>query len=380
MKVMKNTMKCLVAVFVMAMVFAVSGITAEAMEATYVPANRTDLTKQSTAAYRDYSVPANSAIVIPVKVAGKGGLNMYYIAQDSATTPYYEDIYANFYSDPACTASISGAYIGFVGSVGDGKVIGFQGAGTIYMLVENDSDENLVFRFAAEFISGANRKIKSGGSTAIYQNDYSKWVYTEFKATKTGYIAVTAQDYDGYSITVKLHNSSKKVLSEDQYVKNGVTYFGVQKNKKYYIATKTSADLYNIKVKQTKISDKSGSKKSKAKTMSRKKNYKGVLIANKKKSGDDWYKIKLTSKRKLKLTIKGGATGSWIYDDETYSSDIYVEIIPANKRQTLRGAYTYVVNGTTYLESEGKLSAGTYYVQIRKRNNLSSGWYSIKWQ
>ena len=138
--------------------------------------------------------------------------------------------------------------------------------------------------------------------------------------------------------------------------------------------------MYGVQAKNVKIKEKSGSKQSKAVKINRKKTVKGVHIANN-KTGTDWYKFTLPSKRKFKLTVTGGATDSYVSSYGSYSSDLKVEIIPANKRQYLIGARTYVINGyKTYIESEGTLSAGTYYIKVSKESKKSSGWYTLKWQ
>lgn len=190
MKSMKNTMKCLVAVLMMAMAFAVTGITAQATEATYNPTNRTDLTTESNAVIKTYVVPSNSQIVIPINIAGKGGLDMVYAGQDDPYT-YSEDLYARLCADATGITSVG--YIGYF-STAEGKTVGFAGPTVAYLIVQNDSDNyDLQFSFAADFVSGADRTVKSGKNTAIFQNDGSKWVYTTYKATKTGILLFQLQ-------------------------------------------------------------------------------------------------------------------------------------------------------------------------------------------
>lgn len=378
MKAMKNTMKCLIAVFMMAMAFAVTGITAQAIEATYAPATWSDFNKDPVETSKTYQVPANSYIVIPVKIPAKGCL---YYSHAHGTSQF--GLSANIYVDAACTTTASDYFYPPSDTEVVTSIYNFTKGGTYYLKVRSSNKVPVNYAISSFFISGADRTLKSGKTTVMYQNDYNKWIYNKFKATKTGYIAVSASELNNGSVNIQLMNKKKKALSDQDSVQNGTLYFGVKKGQTYYVATKGGYDdIYALKIKQTAIKEKSGSSKSKAVTMKRNKTYKGVQIADKKKSGNDWYKFKLTSKKKFKLTIKGGATGSYVspYYSDNYSSDIGVKIIPANKYQTLRGAYSYVINGTSTLESSGKLSAGTYYVQIYKCDKMASGWYSLKWK
>lgn len=376
MKSMKNTMKCLVAIFMMAMAFAVTGITAEAVEATYIPATYTDMTKDPGIAIKQYVIPAKGTIVIPIKIPSKGGLDIAYAGV--AQTGYsYRSMYIGCYYDDACTSQLPSFYDS-IDTAASGNDIAFSQGGTYYLQIKSYGDGPQMLILGAGFASGADRTLKSGQTTAIYHNSYDTWVYSRFKATKTGYIAVTAAEpvaegqYSS-SIYVKLLNNKKKAYSDQTYLDNTTAYYGVQKGKTYYIATKSSGEFYNLKVKFTKISEKSGSSKSKAQTIKKNKTVKGVQIANKKASGNDWYKIYLPSSKKVTFTIKGGTSSP-------YGRDLKIKIIPASSRIYLTGDTMYVENGTAKYSSQGTLPAGTYYLQVSKYNKMQSGWYSIKWK
>lgn len=373
MKTMKNTLKCLIAVFIMAMAFVVTGTTVKAVEPTYVPAVYTDMSKNPGVATKQYIVQPKGEIVIPVQIPGKGGLDVAYAATIYQQGYAYGNMYIGCYYDVACTRQVPGFYDSIATST-SGNDIAFPAAGTYYFKVKSYGDGPQILYFAAAFASGANRTIKSKQTTAIYSNNSNEWVYSKFKATKTGYIAVAAAELADYpsNIYVKLTDNKKKACSEQTALNNKYVYYGVQKGKTYYIATKSYAEFYNLYVKQTAVKEKSGSSKSKAKTIKKGKTVKGVQIANKKKSGTDWYKFYLPSRKNFKITLKGGTSS-------VYGRDLIVKISAANNR-TIFGNTMYVENGGGTYSTKSPFSAGTYYFQVTKRDKLSSGWYSIKWK
>lgn len=364
---MKKSLKSLMAMFIMVMAFAVTGIVSNAMEATYTPTTVTDLSKISSVnvSKRTVTVPAKSSVVIPIKVPAKGGLWLVYAGGDN--------LYGTVYKDSSCTTYQ--CYVGYFSSTKSNlKEASFSQAGTYYLKIENNSSISAQQAvIAGYFFSGADKTLTSGKVNVTYQNDYNTWVYHKFKATKTGYINVTTAEADDYTVYVKLLSSSKKALSNEivTYSSNNVASFGVQKGKTYYIATRSYANtVYNIKYTNTKVSEKSGAKKSKAVTIKKNKTIKGTMIANGKKSGYDYYKIKLTSSKKVTFTINGRASGI---------GDIKIQVIPASSRVKLYGNTMNVPEyGSAKYTTTMKLPKGTYYLKVYKYDKNSSGYYSIK--
>ncbi len=370
---MKKMMKCMIAVFVMAMAFVVTGVTVEAMEATYVPAVYTDMTKDPGVVTKQYIVQPKGETIVPVQIPAKGGLDVAYAAINQ-TGYSFGNMYIGCYYDAACTSQVPSFYDSITTSA-KGNDVAFPAAGTYYFKIKSYGDGPQLVYFAAAFASGANRTLTSGKTTAIYNNNNSsQWVYTKFKAKKTGYIAVAAAEIAEYpySINVKLTNNKKKDLSTKTYVRNQYVYYGVQKGKTYYIATSSSAEFYNLYIKHTTVKEKSGSSKSKAKTIKKGKTVKGVQIANKKKSGTDWYKFYLPSRKNFTITLKGGTSN-------VYGRDLVVKITKANGGSII-GNTMYVENGGGDYKTRSPFAAGTYYLQVAKKDKMSSGWYSIKWK
>lgn len=103
--------------------------------------------------------------------------------------------------------------------------------------------------------------------------------------------------------------------------------------------------------------------------MKKSKTYKGIQIANKKKSGTDWYKIKLTSRKALKITVNGKTSGY---------GDLKIKISGGSGRWTSDTGTIPQGGKTTFTTST--LSPGTYYLQVYKADKLASGYYSLSWK
>ena len=74
---------------------------------------------------------------------------------------------------------------------------------------------------------------------------------------------------------------------------------------------------------------------------------------------------------KIKFYIIGRSTGN-----------IYIKVIPANKRLHIIGGSTMSVgkNNKGKYQTKSKFPAGTYYLKVYKNNKKASGFYSIKWK
>lgn len=346
------------------------GFSSEASEKVYSPFVWTDLSKDVKSDTVTYNVPNNDSLVIPIKISSKGALNISYIVENATSTT--DNLYISIFEDEQCQTSILYNYIN-VTSEWNNKFVQIEKEGTYYLKVENvESKSTLQFSMKAYFINGADRNIKSGKTTLIWQNEYGKWIYSKFTATKTGYIKVSTKSNTDKMVYVKILDKNKKDISDQKFLnkKNPYTYIGVQKGKTYYIATKSSDDYYNLKYKLTGVNEKSGSKKAKAVTLEKGKTIKGIQIANGKKSGNDWYKIKIKKTQSIKFIVNGKASSD---------SDLRIQIIPANKKIIFHNDIIVVENNKKTVSTD-KLYPGTYYIKVYKTNKKASGWYSIKWK
>ncbi len=246
------------------------------------------------------------------------------------------------------------------------KVIKIPAAGNYYIGAYMSSNYNATVHgiaISAIFVSGENRTISNNRQIAVGQKD-KQTNYFKFKATSTGY--VTCYTSDGF-IKIALCNSGKKALSGSTYARYNPTY-GVKKGKTYYFKVASSYNsegMYAFKVKNNKISEKSGKKMSKASTLKRNSTRKATITAG--SSQADYYKLKLTGKKSLKIYMKGRT-----------NDKLKITVYRGKKKISTR---TYYNNYKAYtLKSNGKWPKGTYYIKVSRGNSKSSGWYSLKWK
>ena len=222
------------------------------------------------------------------------------------------------------------------------------------------------FVAAAGFYNGADRTILHNKQIAIGQKE-PQTNYFKFKATQTGYVSAFASKDSKYSVKVALCNSKKKAYSDYTAVGYNPSY-GVTKGKTYYFKVASSYNSnggYFFKVKNYKVSEKSGKSKGKAVTIKKGKTVSGTLQAG--SSQADWYKFKLTSKKSVKILWKAKT-------NDTMKITVY------QGGRTI-GTRSLIYSNSSYtLQSLGKWSKGTYYIKVYRGNSKSSGWYSLKWK
>lgn len=204
-------------------------------------------------------------------------------------------------------------------------------------------------------------------------------VYHKITIPSNGYILVAGTSYNQYGnlygLNVEFLNSKRtKLRKSTDYLNaenNIVQYYGVKRGTYYLrVRTYTSGNDYQLCYQFTKINEKSGTKKSKAVSLKKKKTVKGLMVAGEKGNKVDWYKIKLTKKTKVRIRLDGATCGS-----------IQLQVIPASTKVRLYNAYINVNQDAKVLSFNKKLSAGTYYIKITRSasNKYTSGAYAVKW-
>lgn len=314
--------------------------------------------------------------VVPINIPTKGFLDFY------VATNVTSDVC--IYTDASCTVKAgSSAYVSPYGDVvqegvyGDEGYAYFEEKGTYYVKFEAPG----TYAFSSQMFNGANRTLKNNTYTTAYSytnGPYSydsKNIYYKYKASKTGYITISMEFLKDYgNATVTLCNSSKKVISNDVYVSssyNDNTVFAVKKGATYYIKVSSSSEIYRIKSKITGVTESSGNRKTKAKTLPIGKVRKGVVLSEDKASLNDWYKFTLTKATKLNLTVAGNAS----------SGSLKVELTSPN----IGGSVDLSINSVGYKQSTAlktyttsTLPKGTYYIRVYKDDKKSSGSYALK--
>ena len=277
---------------------------------------------------------------------------------------------------------------GYVSADGDAVTVGgvdVVSSGTYCIALEGYNPGSVVFR--AYVISYAKRYLPAGKTMLAsgYKGDY-KDSYARFriKPSRSGCVQVDLKEY-GYNTSggyVTLLNKNGKKVSDKlwYYSDSDSSYvvFGVKKGKTYYLkvsgcsGTYDNCYAYGIKYKTKKATLRSKiTKKSKAKKLTRKAKYISTVMLANNSSGNQWYKFKVTKKRKTVIKVnatrvKSGTTKIYVYcgskkigEDQVYNGKI--------------NTYT-ITNSTTY----GKAKKGTYYIKIHK-NKKANGVYKIKY-
>lgn len=212
---------------------------------------------------------------------------------------------------------------------------------------------------------------KTNQNVTVNSSDYSEYVYIKYKAPKTGVVVLTAKAGSGY-ITLLKSNRESAYSTEQSYDVSGTSNkkvsYGVKKGITYYFKVKCySPTTFNIKT--TAVKESSGSKQSKAKTISKKRYKNGTILAGNKTV--DWYKFKLSKKSKVRFTFTGNT-------NDTIKFSIYQK---RNGKLRLI-SYSLYGRGTGFKltpQSDGKWSKGTYWIKVERGNTYSSGNYKIKW-
>ena len=234
----------------------------------------------------------------------------------------------------------------------------------VYSSAYSGESVSVVGNMVARYVRGTDRTIYNKKQIAVGYKD-AQTNHFKFKAVRNGYLKVQGSEaYD----KITLCNSKKKAISTAVYTGYNPT-FGVKKGKTYYIrvaASYNSDGIYALKVTNSTVLDKSGKKKTRATLLKRNRTKKGTIVASENRT--DWYKFRLTKKKKVRITVKGAT-----------NNRIKIAVYRGNKRIGSVGSFSYLNKGVK-MTSIGKWTKGTYYIKIYRGSKNSSGWYSVNWK
>lgn len=229
------------------------------------------------------------------------------------------------------------------------------------------------------------QKKSSNSSQTLFANtqnwgDYSTEAYHKFWIPKSGRLEVSALTNYGGGVNVTLCNNKFQTVestSSGTYVKDGVThaYYGVKKGT-YYLRVRNQK-YYAVAAQFTVMADKGGSSKGKAYSLSRNKQYNGVMPAGEDYKTCDWYKFNVTSSKKINLNFKvlgHGKFSFYLFGPGYNGSRI---------KSTINSSWTTsLYRQSTYGSTTG-VKKGTYYIKIMRtgenRYKRSSCGYWLKW-
>lgn len=336
-------------------------------------------------AYKTGLYDRNNLWSIPVKIPAAGNFLINLVSTDNNNVYLFDTPNPGADTKPIAAMALPA-------SQSDSDIYSFSArvakAGTYYLVFATDSYSSIQTALQVFYA----KALKSGSSTAVTSGkvryaSVSGTGYRYFKITVPGtrYLRIDIPWGDGgqnAAYKIKLMNSSKKknllkgIVNLKKDGRGYTTYAGVPKGT-YYVAVSTATDsAYSIKVTSTKVTDKSGSTRSKANRMYKGNSRSGIITATQSSSSGDWYKLVLGSTQRVELDIITKSGG--------YSGGIKFSVYSGSKTKAFGTAEYYYgePNGTLHLYTSGygdRLVKGTYYIKVQKYGS-GSGYYKLKWK
>lgn len=246
--------------------------------------------------------------------------------------------------------------------------------GTYYLRFPKNS-----YQLSLLLYSSTTRTIRDKSTVAAYCDATITDTYT-YKAEKTGYITLTQKRLveTAAPMSVSFYNSKGKKITDvisDHEIATKIV-FPVKKGKTYKIKVKTltvdGQQYYQMKLKFTAFTEKSGSKKSKAVSAKLKSNIKGIIYAEDSTSTADWYKINNPANQKLKITYSGNVTSGsinlTIYNSKGKKIGTY-NLMPGED-----GTISCNLKNTN---GSSILPKGNYYLKVTKSRKQTAGIYQV---
>ena len=192
-------------------------------------------------------------------------------------------------------------------------------------------------------------------------------------------------------LTVKYYNSKKKAISENTVMlKKDLSGIGIASKGKYYVHIYNpentiigTTTLKNIKYQMDNIFTMKNGSKGKAKLLSKGKYVRMLIPAGKKTTG--WFKIKISKKQKLNITIdsqmmQNNGKNLQLYICNNKGKKLNVNPIIINGESSVIYKKKYVMKyPKTVFGTTSAFPEGTYYIKIESKTKTSSGAFKIKW-
>ncbi|MDY3250624.1 MAG: hypothetical protein SOX32_09815 [Candidatus Choladocola sp.] len=228
---------------------------------------------------------------------------------------------------------------------------------------------------------------RNSSGTYTYSGNWSEsnlTVYHKIKVSKSGVISVAGARVIGssqYRLSIALCDKNKKSLeryssgtSVFYRTDDDIALYGVKAGT-YYIRV-SGASKYVLAADFAAVTDKGGSSKSKATTITRNKKINGVMPAGESATKADWFKFKVTQRKVLYFNIS--AVGNGRFSFYLYGPS-YKKGIRIDNMMNESNRYYSITSGNRKL----KVTPGTYYIKAVRTSGSSykksSGAYSIKW-
>lgn len=264
--------------------------------------------------------------------------------------------------------------------------------------------------------AAGDKKFKGKGTSTVTITDdecykpfgYKDYVtqnynYIKFKPSVTGYITIkitsntnfdASSCYGSIKFGEKEMNYNKGISCLFHAFSSHRTYhfppyeytrtYGVRKGKTYYFKVQSYGGL---KIKATVTAVKKGTNNSRAKAKTLKKNttVDGVILTD--GNEVDWYKIEVTKKQKIKLIYNTKTNG---FPNNTISlkeqDGIKITFCKSNGKPFSSDDNNYILakpgksSGTSVVSGKQTyIRPAIYYIKVERNNEISSGYYTLKW-
>lgn len=307
-----------------------------------------------------YAITENKQVVANIYMPNNGKLCVSFSNSDvDQSTPMN------------CTVSIidsKGKTVGSSVSANGTVFAEYVKKGTYKLAVSAPSNSTAVMKYTPYYFSSANGNL-SGNEKFIAGNGASNYQY--FSVSKRSQVWTDLASANGYSLKSHIEKKSGKkwIRVTDQKYSNNSTirrYHALSKGSYRLVISGTSKyDFYTAKYGKKSYTGKYATKKSKSKSIKRKKSKTNVLTASDAKKKTHWYKLKVTKRRSTQFKIT-------TYNN---SGSMTATLYKGKKRISSRTAYR-----PSYITFSGKLSKGTYYVKVTKNTKNTSGKYIVKYE
>lgn len=333
---------------------------------------------QSAVTYSTRAYGGSTVALVGVKIPKAGAFMFNILAGNSGTVELYKSYEAG--AKPIASMPIYKAY-----SVEDYDTFyaSVNKAGTYYLIFSTESYAETQSFLRCYYAP-------AGGTPTVSKNFYgaspkgvnSGWSYYKITTAGLRYLTISFPDRmkTDSLYQVKLMNSTKKKNLSKGIIgvgsgKSWTTYAAVPKGT-YYVAVKCSDPMYAINLKATKVTENSGSTRTKAKSIYKGNTKKGLITATQSSTSADWYKIKINSSQKVNLEVITKTGG--------YNGGIRISVFRSGKTKAFGSSDFYWDDPASTLQLYtsgygGRLSKGTYYIKVQKYG-CGSGYYQIKWK
>lgn len=355
------------AIFVIS--FLISPVTAHAASETVMTPLTTFFNENVTASY---ATSGDAKMVVPLDIASQGDVTI-----NISHTPLQNDYTLKVYTDDSYIHMIH-SFLLSTETDTHTLTLTAGGAETLYLCFTPTVAETVAVPYEftisallqqAKTQSVSSKKTLANGKWTKKKSIHPKSThYYKVSASSNQYFYLTSNN--SY-VTVKLLDAKKKKsLSTPVSLKSSNNFhasFAVKKGTYYIAVTSSTTTTYQLNYHCSKVKNIAGNTFRSAKKISFKQQVLGTVSATATQRDSQFYKIKLNKTSKMQLA----------FYVENSNDRFTMTIYDANKEPLPSGTYKIGNASMLYVNSRAKMPAGTYYIEISKNIEQTSGSYSI---